>query len=276
MTTPTTTERPLALVTGASTGIGAELAAGLAAQGHDLVVVADEPQIHEAAARLRERNGTGDGSSPVSVQAVQVDLSVPDGVEQLNATVLAGGRPVAVAALNAGVAHWGRFDQTDLAGDLRVVGLNVASTVHLAKLVLPGMVERGSGRILMTSSIAATMPGPYYATYAASKSFVHSFAEALREELRGTGVTVTSLLPGPTRTEFFRRSGMTDTMVAAGPQDDPAKVAAQGLAAMMAGKAHVVAGNPLNRVQALTATLLPDVLSTRMHALMTHTHPGRR
>ena len=138
------------------------------------------------------------------------------------------------------------------------------------------MVERGSGQLLMTSSIAATMPGPYYATYAASKAFVHSFAEALRHELRGTGVTVTSLLPGPTRTEFFRRSGMTETWVAAGPKDDPAKVAAQGLAAMMAGKAHVVAGNPLNRVQALTATLLPDVLSTRMHALMTQERPGRR
>ena len=267
MTSPATPDRPLALVTGASTGIGAELAAGLAEQGHDLVVVADEPQIHETATRLRERGG--------SVQAVQVDLSGPEGVEQLHATVRTGGRPVAVAVLNAGIAHWGRFHETDLAGDLRVVGLNVASTVHLAKLLLPGMVERGSGRLLLTSSIAATMPGPYYATYAASKAFVHSFAEALRDELRGTGVTVTSLMPGPTRTEFFARSGMTRTMVAAGPKDSPAKVAAQGLAAMMAGKAHVVAGNPLNRVQALTATLLPDVLSTRMHALMTRPRPGR-
>jgi uncharacterized protein len=267
MTSPTTPDRPLALVTGASTGIGAELAAGLAAQGHDLVVVADEPAIHETATRLREHGGT--------VEAVQVDLSVPDGVEQLYARVRTGGRPVDVAVLNAGIAHWGRFDQTDLAGDLRVVGLNVASTVHLAKLLLPGMVERGAGRLLLTSSIAATMPGPYYATYAASKAFVHSFAEALRDELRGTGVTVTSLMPGPTRTEFFQRSGMSDTVIASGPKDSAAKVAAQGLAAMMAGRAHVVAGNPLNRVQALTATLLPDVLSTRMHALLTHRLPGR-
>ena len=123
------------------------------------------------------------------------------------------------------------------------------STVHLCKLVLADMVERDEGRMLFTSSIAATMPGSFQAVYNASKSFVQSFALALRNELKDTGVTVTSLMPGPTDTEFFERADMEDTKVGAEEKDDPAEVARQGYEALMAGKERVVGGSFKNKVQ---------------------------
>jgi short-subunit dehydrogenase len=164
----------------------------------------------------------------------------------------------------------GRFDQTPLEDDLRLVDLNVRSTVHLAKLVSRAMVAAGAGRILVTSSIAAVAPGPYHSTYAASKAFVHSFAEGVRVELRETGVTVTSLMPGPTDTEFFRRAGMGDTRVGrSDSKDDPAEVARQGYEALMSGRSSVVAGSVRNRVQAELGTHLPDALAAPVMARMT-------
>jgi uncharacterized protein len=269
VTTPATggtTERPLALVTGASTGIGYELAQQFAGNGFDVVVVADESTITDAADRLRDTGAT--------VLAVQADLATADGVDQVYGAVRAQGRPVAAAALNAGVGVGGRFDRTPLEDDLRLVSLNVVSTVHLAKLLLPDMVARGEGRLLFTSSVAATMPGPFYATYAASKSFVHSFAEAIRNELADTGVTVTSLLPGPTDTEFFDRAGMHGTKVDDSRKDDPAQVARDGFEALMAGKDHVVAGSALNRLQTAAAKVLPDTAKARVHRTMTEPGSG--
>jgi short-subunit dehydrogenase len=136
------------------------------------------------------------------------------------------------------------------------------------------MVRRGEGRLLFTASVAATMPGPYYATYAASKSFVHSFAEAIRHELKDTGVTVTSLMPGPTDTEFFERAGMQDTKVDSSKKDDPAEVARDGFKALMAGKDHVVAGSAMNRAQTAASTILPDPMKARVHASMTEPGSG--
>jgi short-subunit dehydrogenase len=182
------------------------------------------------------------------------------------------GRPLAVAALNAGRGAHGRFDEIPLDDDLRVVQLNVVSTVHLAKLVVRDMVAHGGGRLLITSSIAATGPGPYHATYAASKAFGHSFAEALRAELAETGVVVTSLMPGPTDTEFFERADMQDTGVATGHLDDPADVARDGLEALFAGKDKVVAGARRNRVQAAASTVLPDTVAAK--AQQRQTAPG--
>jgi len=255
------TAAPLAVVTGASTGIGRALAAELAQHGYDVVIAADEPAIQEAATDLAT-HGT-------EVVPVQVDLSTAEGVERLYAAVRDRG-PLDVAVLNAGIGVSGRFDQTDLADDLRLVDLNVRSTVHLAKLVTRQMVAAGHGRILVTSSIAAVTPGPYHATYAASKAFVHSFAEGLREELKQTGVTVTSLMPGPTETEFFSRAGMGDTPLGqSDDKDDARDVARDGYEALMAGRASVVAGSFKNRLQAELGTHLPDALAAPLMARLT-------
>jgi len=187
------TGRPFAIVTGASSGIGLHLAKELAARGYDLVVSADNQEIHDAADSLREVGA--------QVWAVQSDLATADGVEELQTAVKDVGRPVDV---------------------------NVAAPVNLAKQLLPDMVDRGQGRVLVTASVAGVMPGPWCATYAASKSFLLSWAEAIRYELRDSGVTVTALMPGPTDTDFFDRAGMQDTEVAATDKDRPEDVARDG------------------------------------------------
>jgi len=263
-TPATDSTRPLALVTGASSGIGRELAKQFAQHGFDVVVTAENDAVHAGIEQLE--------ASGVTAYAVQADLATREGVEQLHRSMLALERPVAAAALNAGVGVAGRFDQTSLEDDLRLIALNVGSTVHLTKLLLPDMVSRGEGRLLMTASVASTMPGPYYATYAASKAFVHSFAEAVRDELRDTGVTVTSLMPGPTDTNFFDRAGMEGTRADAGPKDDPAQVAEQGFDALMAGKDHIVGGSRRNAMQVATAGVIPDKAAAVIHRKLTE--PG--
>ena len=201
---------------------------------------------------------------------MQADLATPAGVQAAWDAVTATGRPLAVAALNAGVGVSGRFDQTPLEADLTLVDLNVRSTVHLAKLVTREMVGAGAGRVLITSSIAAVAPGPYHATYAASKAFVHSFAEGIREELKDTGVTVTSLMPGPTETEFFSRADMQDTRIGQmKDKDDPDDVAKDAVDGLLAGRSSVVAGSFKNRIQAELGTHLPDALAAPIFARMT-------
>ena len=259
---------PLAVVTGASTGIGRALAQQFVDHGFDLVICADEPEIVQVGQELA-RSGR-------LVTAEQVDLSEPDSVTALVSTIEATGRPVAAAALNVGIGANGRFHETDLEGDLRVVDVNVRSTVHLAKLLVRDMAARGDGKLLFTASIAAMAPGPYYATYAASKAFVHSFAGAIRFELKGTGVTVTSLMPGPTDTAFFARNDMEDTMVAAMPKDDPADVARDGFEAMMAGRAKVAGGSVLNKVQAFGSRAVPDQVKAALQWLLTKPGSGSR
>jgi short-subunit dehydrogenase len=256
--------RPLALVTGASTGIGRALAQQFADHGFDLVIAAEDDAIWSAADALR-----GSGAA-VSVE--QVDLATAEGVTALHAAAGKVGT-VAAAALNAGIGVSGTFTETDLDSDLRLVDLNCRSTVHLAKLLARDMVRTGAGRLLFTSSIAAKAPGPYHATYAASKAFVHSFAEAIRVELAGTGVTVTSLMPGPTETDFFERADMLDTKLGAKDgKDDPDDVARDGYEALMAGKDHVVAGSRSNAVQAAAASAMPD--SWAASAMSRMTEPG--
>ena len=253
---------PLALVTGASSGIGRELAREFVEHGFDVVVTAEDASIHEAAAELRAIDG-------VEVEAVQVDLRDPEGVKELWRRVTEGGRRLDAAALNAGVGAGGEFaDSTRLPDELSIVDLNVRSTVHLAKLVSGQMAHHGGGRILFTSSIASTMPGTYQAVYNASKSFVQSFALALRDELKDRGVTVTSLMPGPTDTEFFERADMLDTKVGAGPKDDPADVAHDGFEALMAGEERVVAHSLRTRLQGRVSRVLPDSVKASMHRRM--------
>ena len=258
----TSTIRPLALVTGASSGIGLELARTFAENGFDLVVCAEDAGIAVAAEAISAEGGA-------AVRSVRADLSTSDGVDELVREVTATGRPLDALALNAGVANGGPFLDTPLEDDLRVIGLDVVSVVHLSKRLLPAMVARGAGRVLVTSSVASTQPGPYYATYAASKSFVQSFAEAIRYELKDTGVTVTTLLPGPTDTEFFEASHMEDTRVAKGPKDDPAKVAREGFAGLMAGKEQVKVASLKTRAQTALSHVLPEKAQPGAHATMT-------
>lgn len=254
--------RPLALVTGASSGIGYELAAQFAEHGFDVVMAAEDPGIIAAAQRI------GSAARPV-----QVDLAIEAGVRQLYLSL--NGRVPDAVAINAGVGAGGDFArQTDLAADLNVIDLNVRSTVHLAKLVLRDMVPRGSGRILFTSSIAARMPGPYEATYAASKAFVLSFAEALRYELRDTGITITALMPGPTDTNFFDRAGLQGTKLYETDKDDPAEVARDGYEALMAGKDHVVAGSAKNKLQSTSSRLMSEPAKAKMHGSLAEPGSG--
>jgi uncharacterized protein len=248
-------------VTGASSGIGLELAKQFAGHGYDLVMTAEDDELEPAGELVRT-------AEDVQVQTVKADLRTSAGVEHLDSAVSATGRPLAAAALNAGVGQGGAFVDIDLADDMEIIQLNVTSTVHLAKLLLRDMVERGEGRMLITSSIASTMPGTFQAVYNASKSFVQSFAEALREELKDTGVSVTSLMPGPTETEFFERADMEDTRVGRSSKDDPAVVAEQAFEALMDGEQKVVAGSLKTKAQGLANRVLPDKVKAATHRQM--------
>ena len=265
MVTDSSVVRPLAVVTGASNGIGYELAKQFAQNGFDLLVSSTGPSIDEAAQAFE-----GLGSR---VKTVQADLATYDGVETLYNEIKATNRPVDAIAINAGVGVGGEFArETDLQDELNVINLNVVSSVHLVKRVVKDMVDRGNGKILFTSSIAALMPGPFEAVYAASKAFVHSFAEGLRNELKDTGVTVTALMPGPTDTNFFHRAGMDDTNAGASKKDDPAEVAKQGFEALMAGKDDLVAGSLKTKIQGNVSKVLPDTVNAEQHRKLTE--PG--
>jgi uncharacterized protein len=250
--------RPLALVTGASAGIGAEIAMELARRGHDIVATGRSETLHEVASQLRELGA--------DVHEVRADLSSYDGVEGLWQQASALGRPLDVAVLNAGFSIGGAFVDTDLAEELRLIAVNVNAVVHLAKRVLPPMLERGRGRVLVTSSISATKPTPYETVYGPSKAFEFSFAQALREELRGTGVTVTALLPGATDSDFHARAGMGATVIGRSKKNDRHLVARQGVDAMLLGKDHVIGGDRATRRQALLNRFLPETVKARRHA----------
>lgn len=253
--------KPLAVVTGASSGIGYELAKVFAAEGFDLLIAAENAELTTALEQLK--------GSAANVEAHRVDLASEAGVIELYRHIQGTGRPVGALALNAGIGAGGAFaTETDLADELKLIDLNVRGTVHLCKLVVADMVERDDGRILFTSSIAATMPGAFQAVYNASKSFVQSFALAIRNELKDTGITVTSLMPGATETEFFERAQMEDTEVGAGEKDDPAEVARQGFDALMADEERVVAGALKNRVQVAAGRVLPDSVKAEKHREM--------
>jgi short-subunit dehydrogenase len=229
------------VVTGASSGIGFELAKVLAAEGFDLLIVAEGGELRLALEELKQLEA--------HVEAHRVDLATESGVIELYRHIQNTGRPVDVLALNAGIGAGGAFaSETRLSDELKLIDLNVRSSVHLCKLVVADMVEQDSGRILFTSSVAATIPGAFQAVYNASKSFVQSFALALRNELKDTGISVTALMPGATETEFFERAGMEDTEVGAGEKDDPAEVARQGFDALMADKERVFAGARLSEI----------------------------
>jgi len=251
--------RRLAVVTGASTGIGYELARCCAEAGYDLLISADEPAIDTAAAELRTHGA--------SVQAVQADLATSDGVEALHSVALGLGRPVDALLANAGRGLGKAFLDQDFAEVRRVIDTNVTGTVQLIQKVGRDMRARGAGRILVTGSIAGFMPGTYQAVYNGTKAFVDSFAAALRHELQDAGVTVTCLMPGPTDTEFFARAGMLDTKVGRQDKDDPATVARIGFEAMENGEGDVIAGWK-NKLQVAMSRVAPTDRMAEIHRRM--------
>jgi uncharacterized protein len=250
------TTRPLALVTGASTGIGYQLAKCCGKGGFDLLIAADEAEIEHAAADCR--------SLGVEVEAVQADLATTEGVDRLLAAARADGRPVDALLANVGRGLGKAFLDQDFALVRRVVDTNITGTLYLIQEIGREMRARGEGRILITGSIAGFMPGTYQAVYSGTKAFLDSFSYALRHELRGSGVSVTCLMPGETETEFFARADLLDTKLGQSKKDDPAKVARQGFEAMMKGKGEVITGWQ-NKLQAAIAHLLPADISAELH-----------
>jgi short-subunit dehydrogenase len=252
--------KPLAVITGASTGIGFELARVFGENGYDLIINSDSDKIIDSANELR-----GQGHE---VQEVKADLATREGVDELYESISTSGRAVDVLVLNAGVAVGGEFLKNDFESELNSMNLNMVYLVYLAKKVLQDMTARNEGKVLFTSSIAAEMPGPYYAVYAATKSFVQSFAEAIRYELKDAhkNITITSLQPGPTDTNFFERGGLVDTEAGQKEKDDPAEVARQGFEALMDGEDHVVAGSFMNKVQAAGSKFMTEEMRAASHA----------
>lgn len=251
----------LAVITGASCGIGYQLAKQFAENGYDIFITSESPGIYNAEIDFRDRGYT--------VNVFQMDLRDPEGVELLYERIKSLNRPVDAIAINAGVGVGGcTFDKTDLRRETDMVKLNIISTIHLTKLVLRDMLKQGHGRILFTSCVTAIMPGPYESVYAGTKSFILSFAEALRYEVKHKGITITALLPGPTETSFFLRAGMDDTKVGRAKKEDPAKVAEQGFKALMRGDDMVIAGSMMNWFQSTAARLLPFATATRWHGTL--------
>ena len=257
-------ERPLALVTGASSGIGYELARKLAERGYDLIMVAENAdKLGDAVTTLSEIDES------TQVEAVHADLSQREGVTKVYEAVRALQRPVDLLCANAGVGVYGGFsEETDLEEEIALINLNVTSQVHLIKLISRDMLAGRGGDILITSSVAGVLPGPRMAVYAASKAFLRSFGQAIRNELKDKGVNVTVLMPGPTDTEFFERAQMQGTVVDESAKQDPSEVAEAAIKALSEGDDHVVPGLK-NKLQIGAAKLMTDEAKAKVHGKQT-------
>jgi short-subunit dehydrogenase len=228
--------RLCALVTGASSGIGLDIARDLAAKGFDLILTArSRDALERIAAELSSAHG-------IHTYAFSYDLALADAPSELYDAVAATGHVVDVLINNAGFAMYGPFADGDTRTGLDLLQVNVVALTHLTRLFLPGMLKRGRGRILNVASTAAFQPGPLMAVYYASKAYVLHFSEAIAEEVRGTGVTVTALCPGATRTGFQKRGGLDDSKLFQGNVLDSAAVARDGVAAMLRGQMLVIPG----------------------------------
>lgn len=257
--------RPLAIVTGASSGIGRELARCCAQNGFDLLVAADAPAIKDAAAEFR--------SLGAAAEAVEADLATTEGVDRLYAALR--GRPVEALLANAGRGLGKGFLDQDFNEVRRVVDTNITGTIYLLQKVGRDMRSRGRGKILITGSIAGFIPGAYQAVYNATKAFLDSFSFALRNEVKDTGITVTCLMPGATETEFFERAGILDTRIGQSTKADPAEVAKTGFEAMMRGDGDVVTGWQ-NKLQTAIASVTPAAILAERHRAMAEPGSGRQ
>jgi short-subunit dehydrogenase len=249
--------RLFAIVTGASTGIGFELAKRCAQEGYDLLIAADEPEIESAATSLRSEGAT--------VEALQADLATIEGVDKLYAATK--GRQVDALLANAGRGLGHGFLDQDFEKARRVVDTNVTGTIYLVHKVGNDMRRRNAGKILITGSIAGFTPGSFQAVYNGTKAFLNSFSFALREELKETKISVTCLMPGATETEFFRRAEMMDTKIGTSEKDDAAEVANNGFDAMIKGEGDVVSGLK-NKVQSAVANVTPAGVLATQHRKM--------
>src|ERR1700761_5999512 len=252
----------LALITGASSGIGYSLAKELAKRRYDLIVCSAGDRLKAAVEDFR--------STGVSVVEITADLSTREGVSELWKRAKTVGRPIDIACLNAGIGVGGLFQETDLETELQMVNLNCVGTVQLAKYVVQDMVARNAGKILFTASIAGEMVAPREAVYAATKAFVLSFAHSLRYELRDTEVDVTALQPGPTNTDFFHRAGMDNTEVGSKGkmESQPDDVAHQGIEALLSGKDHVYSASTKTKMEGMLANVIPGNVKAAMHEKM--------
>jgi short-subunit dehydrogenase len=257
--------RPLAVVTGASSGIGRELAALCAQNGFDLVIAADDAALEDAATALRAYGAR--------VETVIADLAAEDGVDRVYAAVQ--GRTVDALLANAGHGLGHAFLDQPFDEIRHVIDTNITGTVYLIHKFGRDMRARNQGRILITGSIAGFMPGTFSAVYNGTKAFIDSFSFALRAELKDTQITVTCLMPGATETEFFDRAGMLDTKVGQDEKDDPADVAKVGYEAMMKGEADVVSGWK-NKVQTTLANVTPSGILAEQHRKMAEPGTGKK
>lgn len=245
---------PFAIVTGASTGIGYQLAKCCAENGFDLLIAADEPEIENAASTLR--------TSGTSVQALQADLATIEGVDKLCAA--ARGRKVDALLANAGRGLGKGFLDQDWDDIRHVIDTNITGTTYLIHRIGRDMRGMGEGRILITGSIAGFMPGTFQAVYNASKAFLDSFAEAIRNEMKDTGVSVTCLMPGATETDFFKRADLMDTKIGQEKKMDAAEVARQGYEAMMNGDDSIITGFK-NKMQVAMSRVMSSTTMAEQH-----------
>lgn len=244
-----------AVITGASTGIGYELAKQFAMNGFDILITSKEPShIEQARKDLSEFGG--------QVESFAADLASCKGIDDFYAKIKSMDRAVDAIAINAGVGVYGEFKDTDLDDEHNLINLNVMCPVHLSKLVVQDMLDQGRGKILFTASVAATMPGPLMAVYNASKAFILSFSYALREELKDTGITVTALMPGATETRFFERAHMEHSKIGQMNKQPASEVAEEGFRALMKEKSHVVAGTS-NKIQTVIGEILPETYKAK-------------
>ena len=252
----------LALVTGASSGIGLSLAKELAARGYDLLIASSGVRLDEASQEL--------AASGVEVTPIQSDLATKEGVNELWAAAESKGSKLNVACINAGVGVGGLFQDTDLDEELNMINLNCSGTVQLAKYVVQHMLQQEEGKILFTASIAGEMVAPREAVYAATKAFVLSFAHSLNYELRDSHITVTALQPGPTDTDFFHRAGMDNTQVGKDGKSEshPDDVARKGLDALFAGKDHVYSASAKTKLEGILSNLTPGAVKGAIHEKM--------
>ena len=252
-------ENEFAVITGASSGIGLELAKQFGRHGFELLIVSSTDDIFEAQELLEEEG--------IVVEAMKVNLATYGGVENLIQGIKNYGKELSAIAINAGIGVGGNFIHTPLREEINLINLNIVSVVHLTKRVLPLMQKAGRGRILYTSSISAELPSPFEAVYGASKAFVQSFAEAIRNEVKETGISISLLMPGATNTRFFHKADMDDTKVGSEMkfQNDPEEVARQGFEALMEGKDNVFAESLLTKLQGYALKILPEKAKAQLH-----------
>ena len=254
------TSKKYALITGATSGIGLELARLFANDGYNLVIVArNEDDLANTSTELERQYH-------IEVVKISKDLFDPENAFDLYNEIILKEIQIDVLVNDAGQGQYGEFVDTDIHRELEIIQLNISSLVVLTKLFLQDMVKRGDGKILNLSSVASKIPGPMQSVYHGTKAFVQSFTEAIRNEVKDSGVIVTALLPGATDTDFFNKADMEDSkIVQEGKLDDPAKVAKDGYEALMKGDDMVVSGLK-NKIQVAMGNILPDsVVAENVH-----------